>query len=614
MAPRSESASHRVKRWFDRITTAEKGRDAWEKRFQPKKLQDYWEGFQWGEMPDEDKLSKYTINQVYGAIEAEKPSLMFQNPIIKMTPRPTKADDFGSTMLAQAQLCQDTVQTFIDDLRTDFQLQTTLALHESYFRFGVVEVGYSADFIDNPNAGKPVLKGDSNDPMIDRTGETVKQPEKVIKEGSESVYVKRIPAASFLVSISGKNRVTDNDWIGYSEWHYLEDLKRNPNYENLSDVKPTGIITEKLRGGETLSREDMEKRHGMTRIWKLWDLREKKRYVIAEGHTKFLLDGAPFTVFPFAVLKFHERLDEFYPLPPVFNWKGPQDELNETREMQRVHRRRFTRRYTYRTGSMEIGELEKLESGEDGVYAAHNGAPGEQPLQPVPDAPLDGAIWNNLAAVKEDFTQVSGSPSESRGVPLASTATQANIINTRTQIRESSQRVAVSQWLARICRIMLETLREKMTLPFVIYKNVDLTSPAAEEEVLEVSMLWQAITADQLGEIDLDIVIDMASLSPITQDAQAQQWDQMLMRLSNPAIQALIAPNIFLLRRTLMINGIRNETEIRAFAESLQATYLAQQMAAMAGSGSPTAGKGEPSEAAPVMPQAGVPTGATGMQ
>jgi hypothetical protein len=614
MAARTETSAARVKRWFERITPAEKARDAWATKFQTDLLERYWEGFQWGAMPAEDSERKYTINMVYAAMEAAKPSLLFRTPTVKMTPRPTKADDLGSTIREQAEFCQDTVQTFLDDRRVNFQAETELALHEAYFRFGIVEVGYTADWIDNPHAGKPVLKGDSNDPLLDEQSKPIEQPTRVIKEGSETLYVKRIPASTFLVSVSSKNSLADNDWVAYHEWHYVEDVKRHPDYKNTESLSATGVISDRLRNVEALSPEELERRHGMVRLWKLWDLRTKKRYVLAEGHPKFLQDGIPYTTLPFAVLKFHERLNQFYPLPPVYNWKSPQDEVNETREMQRVHRRRFTRRYTMRDGVFDPTEIEKLESGEDGVYAVHKGAPGEQPLVPVPDAPLDGAVWNNLAAGKEDFTQVSLSSGETRGLPQAATATQANIVNTQQQIRQSAERTRVAAWLADIARIMLETVREKMALPFWIQKHVDITSPAAAEEAIEVTALWQQITTDQLGELDFDIAIELASMSPVTQDAQKASWIEMLTAITNPAVIRYLAISPYMLRRTLHLAGIRNATDVKAIEEAIQAGFLQEQMAMMAQQGSSPAGKGVPSDAAPVQSQAGIPAGAAGME
>ena len=615
MAARSETQVARVKRWFERITTAEKVRERWDQRFDPSKLERYWEGFQWGSTPEMEAFKKYTINLVFGTIEAEKPSLMFVQPKVKLTPRPTKADDDLSTLREQAEFCQNTVQSFIDKPTTDFKAQTDLALHESYFRYGVVEIGYSADWIDNPNAGKPLLKSDAKDPILGDDNQPVPQPAKIPRDGSETIYIKRIPAKSFLVSVSSKNSLTQNDWVAYDEWHYIEDVKQNPYYENTAELRASGSISEKLRGGEMLTPDELERRHGMVRLWKIWDLRAKRRYVLAEGHTKFLQDGKEYKTLPFAVLKFFERLDDFYPLPVTFNWKGPQDELNETREMQRVHRRRFTRRYTYRKNSIEKTELEKLESGEDGVYAEHLGAPNEQPLIPVPDAPLDGAVWNNLGAVKEDFTQVTGSPGENRGLPQSSTATQANIINTRTQIRESAARTKVASWLAEIARIMLEVLREKMTLPFWIQEHVDLTGEGKQEEIIETAMLWQQITADQLGLSDFDIVIDLASMSPVTQDAQKGAWIEMLTAITNPAVVRYLAISPYMLRRTLMLSGITNKADQREISQAIQMGFLQEQMAQMAAQGGSAAGgKGMPSEAAPVQPQAGVPTGAAGME
>lgn len=608
----AESQKDRVDRWFKKIASADKLYKAWQDRFHVQRLENYYEGFQWAGLAEEVAKDKYTINLVYAEIETTRPALLFYRPKIKMLVRPGREDALGSTVQEQAQLCEDTTQTFIDDPDVGFAQETGLGLQDTFFRFGVAEVGYGADWVDNPNAGKPVLKEDSDDEVMDAKGEPVLQPDKVLADGSrESLYVKWIPSSHFRVSLSDKNRLETNDWVGYFEWHYVEDIKRNKGYRNTKDLKPSGLIAESLRTTEDGS-TDTERYHGMVRIWKIWDLRQRVRHVLADGHTKFLLEGKPFKFSPFAVLKFHERLGHFYPLPPVWNWLSPQDEKNEIREQQRVHRRRFNRRYLMRKDTLAQEELDKLESGEDGVYAEHTGAAGEMPLQPVPDAPLDASNWNALAASDQDFTQVAGSPGESRGVAQTQTATQANIMNAHDQLRETSSRVKVAEWISAIARLVLMTCRESMSMDFWVKRNIDMQAQSAPIDAQRVMDLWQKITADDLGNVDLDVSVELASMSPVTEDAQRALWNQVISLISNPMVATQLASSDVLLRKTMGLYGIKAEAEILEIQRACQA--LVEQMQAMAaakqgapgGPGMPAGMPGQP---------AGIPSGGaqTGM-
>jgi hypothetical protein len=92
--------------------------------------------------------------------------------------------------------------------------------------------------------------------------------------------------------------------------------------------------------------------------------------------------------------------------------------------------------------------------GEDGVREArdrrghglHRGAEG----QPAADRADPGRasrrleLDQELAATKDDFASSAASAGEARGVPEAKTATQANIVNVRAELRESRARNQVA--------------------------------------------------------------------------------------------------------------------------------------------------------------------------
>lgn len=600
----------RVARQFERIKSANEVYERWHARFRPDRLIGYYCGDQWPEFqpPEHNpRYRPYVINLVFPTIETQQPALLFYRPTVQVEPKPPYGDDPQSQVAQRAKLCADTLQTYVDKPEVGFKQQTLLALRDAQYRFGVVEIGYTADWIDNPHAGKPVLKDQSEEPYLDRAGEAILHPSKVPATDSEQLYVRQIDPACFRVSASNRPVLLENDWVGYYDWQYVEDVKRNPKYSRTRDLKPSGQFGDPPEASRdpatTLDRQASHR--DMVQLWKLWDLRSKTRCVVAQGHPTYLLENEPWSYLPFAVLKFYEIPQAFYPLPPVANWIDAQNEINETREARRVHRRRFARRYVVRQNTMDDTELEKITMGGDGTVATHKGAPGEQPLHPVPDAALGMDVDKHLAESRDDFMQISGVGAEARGVAESDTATQANIVDVRQRIRETASRVQVADWLSEICRLLLLTIREKMQLPFWIRDNVDLVS-ADPAELQRIIGTWQQITAQELGSTLMDVSVDVTSLSPVSQEQRAAQWNQLLALITNPALALVLGQSEVLLRKTLKYYGVTSEGDIREIQNVLRQTLMMQVAAQTGGAGAPPdTGPGQP---------AGLPASSAGIQ
>src|SRR3990167_3626470 len=534
--PKDEREEDRVKDWFGKIRGADKAYEEWEKRFSVKRGEDYYEGRQWYGLPEADADKRYVINITAAAVETQKPSLLFDNPQAgkPLIPSdPTKAGELPEGA------GENTVDTEAEDAATEAGAD------------GEAEAG----------------------PL---------QPDKVVQPGTERIYVKRVPAESFRVSLSGKNDLSANDWVGYFEWVYVSDLKANAKYKNTDDLKSTGTIDQKYR--PSANSQDLEAKHGMVKVWKLWDLRGKVKHVLADGHQKFL-----------------ERPNHYYPKPVVFDWLSPQDELNEQREQARNHRRRFERKYTYRDGSIEDTELQKLQDGGDGTFAK---SLKEHPIEPVPDAPLGAQNLQSGAMAEQDFTMVSGVSGEQRQVATADTATQASIMDSRARLRESAARIKVRNWLGQIGRLMLLHMREHMTLPFIIKQQLDLQT-ATPEEVLMTALRWQAITAKDLGEVDMEVSVSLDSLSPIVQETERASWNQVLALIANPGIRLMLSFSDALLRKTLDLYGVTSERDIVELKGVMQKMTELEQLAAGAamegGSAGVTATAG-PQKQPPMLP------------
>ncbi len=564
------SDKERVAQWDKRVASASKRHTEWSDEYACNMLEEFYYGKQWQDETSEWAKRKYVINLFYPSVNISKPSLLFNLPNYRITPRPMRMDDPLSDVEARAKLQEQTLNTFVQSPQLGFAEETGLAILDAQFRFGVIQVGYTADFIDNPNVGKPILKDNSDEPLTDSEGKTVGQASVTIK--SEGLFFKYIPGKQWIVADNSKNRLTTCDWMGYSEWHHTDDLKRNPRYKNTSSLKATGKLKGEASSEDAGASVD-EIKPGMVKVWFLWDLRAKKRVVFPQGGEKFLLEE-PFKFLPFAVLKFDERLGEWYPLPPTYNWVHPQNELNDTREMQRIHRKRAIRRYLRRQGAFTPEEWEKLCEGDDMVSAEVNGDPSTS-VVPMQDAPLDQAVARNIPQSIDDFIRVSGVSGESQQVADSETATQANLIALQGRVRESAKRIVVAKWLSEIGRIILLTLRENMALPFWIKMAVDMDSPTAPEEAQDVAKLWKQIVNDALGDIDNDISVDLTSLSPVAQAEERTEWLQFLQLVTSPALGMVLSGSPALLRKTAGLFNIHSERDLVEVSKALQITAMA---------------------------------------
>ena len=578
--------SERLKKRENEIKSANRIYEDWEKKYKTSTLWKYYQGFQW-EPGYEDS---YTINKFSSTVHVQESSILFHYPRVIVKPRPNRIDDPGTEVEKRAQLREDTVNTFIQNRRLHFKHETNLALREAFARFGVVEVGYSADFVDNPDKGKPVT-GEDGQAVKDDYGQDMLQPEQLIE--NEGLFIKRIPANRFRISMNNSNILSRCDWCGYYEWHYPADLKANPRYKNTASLKVSAQVSEEY--APTIADEDEREREAhkhMVKVWKIWDIRDKSRCVFVEGMDKYLLeekldrwdDGSP--IIPFSVFRFTEDLDQFYPIPPMFNWVSPQNELNETREMMRQYRRKMVLKY-YAVDGVSPDEVKKFLEPVMQVVMV----PRPDSIGPITNPPADAALLRSLPPTNEDFREITGTGGEQRGIAEADTATQANIIDQNAKIRESSNRILVSDWLGEIAKLMLITLEKRMALPFWIQTNVDIGSPYAPMEAAGIAQTWKQITTQDLGSLDYDVSVDVESIAPTTESQERNSWVQLLSIIQQPGSMAILANDV-LLRKTLGYFGIKNEKEIQAIQQYSQVLMMMQAQAAAgpAGGGAPGGG------------------------
>lgn len=586
-----------VKLWLKRIQAADKEKEKWESRYEVARCREYWCGLQRDD-PGTGDNRKAQVNRILPTIRSRIPSLYFYYPFARVVASPAKSDTAGATIDDKAQLIQDTANSLLRDPRCGLKDQTFLALKEAHWAFGCVEVGYSADFIDNPS-----LKDTAPPLQEEEQTEGVESYKKVIKE--EWFWTRRIPPRQVMVSSPERTVVEENDWVGYWEYQNLEDVKKATAYSNTSGLKSSG--------GDKTKEDDTDTAAQDVKIFKVWDLRAKKRYVLAEGHDKMLLK-ADFERLPLFFLRFELEPDRFRPIPPIYNLLGVQDEYNDSREFLRIQRKTRVPRFVVLRDGVLPSEVEKFEANDPNTWIFRENNSTENVISPVMQPALSDSALQSLTLSRQEFDELSGVGAESRQQAGSGTATQAAIMNQRQTIQDSFDRYTVANWLGQIIRELVLLAIDKMTLPRWIQVNSDQYSPEFMQDAQVIAGLHKEITLQNLqdahDDMRWDVTVDIESLSPVSEQEKQGQWMQALNLISNPAVAPLLAMSEPLLKRTLDLNGIKSAKDQGAIREALaQKAKMEMAMAQQQGMGggppgvAPMPGQPGPAGPGPAIPK-----------
>lgn len=558
--------------WIERIKKAQQYKLRWSQRMRCDKLEMYYMGQQWE--PSGTNYEPYTINLIFSTIEIKLPTLLFTEPLYHVKPRPSGSEYDFEDAVKRALLREDILNTQVTSAIPNFSEHIQAAILDAFFRFGIIEVGYSADWVDNPNADQPILRSD-NEPYVGEDGNVIKQPKRLPKD--ERIYIKRIHARNFLIGgIFGGLTLEDASWCAYWEYVRTEDLKANKN-----------LTTEGLTWAGGRSNDFVDVEYGpevevlvrsgdLCKIWHVFDMRKKERLLIADPQV-LLLKKETWERLPLFDLRFHKLNEGWYPLPPVTNWKSPQDEYNEAREQQRNHRKRFIRKFIYNGSSIpDEEEIAKLINGGDGTFVRGAGDI-RTAVAPIENADLGTSSQIGLTVTKDDFNIVSGTSEEQRGQADKTTATQANIINQKAAIRDSRARIQVAEWLSRIGKEVLLTAEEKLTYGMWVRMTVADKDQVAQEQTQEV---WHKVTGEDLKDkegyedLNFDVDISLDSMSPVENDQTRQAF---LLFISTIQQFPELALNPTLVREAAYKCGYRNEKVIKQMMQAAQ-LMLVQKM------------------------------------
>lgn len=542
-----EAARGLILKWRSRIEAADRVYNDWANRFKVAQLYSYYEGFQWMYETD-DQNRPYVINLIFAALETKLPNLIFNDPLFSLSPRPVGLQYDMNSAMDKAQARED-ILNFICS-RDEYGLtdKHELAILDAFFGFGVLETDYNENRLFNPMLNQKPKKG-----------------------SLDNLYCKFIPFDTFRVAANANWDLSTGKWYGYYEFVPYERLQKYKEQLNLQDEvwqdgAAEAAVVDSSSGKLNQSTDStfIIPPAGTKKIWFLWDFELMKRYVIslddAVNDDDGILEQLDFDSTTISTLRFGKRRKGWYPLPPVWNWISPQDEINDIANTQKIHRRRFSRKYAIKENSMEQEEEDKFLYGPDGTSFK---VKMDNAITPVQDPPLDPATVQSLERSYDDFSRIAGSSSERQQVADRTTATQANLMDQAAQIRESKDSVRVGNFLEQFGRSVLSCLK-KAKGPFWV-KVKDRTEHVLG--TMKDDFKWKMIPKQLLKGDDYDITLNISSVSPVGQNNDKKAFMEFLALLMQYPILSF-SPD--LIREAAYRTGYKNSTVLNTFMQMAQ--------------------------------------------
>ena len=506
--------------WIERWAKATKYFEEWESKHKCRALADYYEGQQYDPSTYPDGMDPLVFNLFYSTVESRLPLMSFQNPIAQIKPKPGRMDWEPDVAIQEANLRTDMVNTFVTDPRANFSDVLESAIIDSQFYFGLVEVGYSAEWIENPNVRKPILKTDiSNDEIPDSPADNVakEQPEELPEE--ERIFVKHISPKE--VRIGGNDKwVTEQcSWIGYREFFRNEDLASNPGFAKILELSDESAA---IRSDDYVPVENSANETGsdLNECLIIFDLRRKLRILISKTNG-IQLSEKSFERVPLFPLRFSKPAVNhgWYPIPPAKSWKTPQDEYNEVHRAQAAYRQRALPKWIANDQAFtDEAEMDKLTSPEPFTISKIQATDPGAAIIPVPYPALNAEFGRSLITSRDEFNFAAGTSLDVSPASDRETATKSKIVATRAGIRESRVLGQVGTWMGKIIREISLIQQERLTKKTWFKKTTDLEPTLGEAKTFEQA--WQHIdpVSSLSPNFDFDADIDLSSLSPVARE------------------------------------------------------------------------------------------------
>ena len=590
----SKDKQRQQQEWEDKISRAKKVRKTWKDLFRVQLALDYLDGKQ---RPPEYNASEWiTINNVYSHLKALLPALYSADPYFYVKIRRSYVP---SRELVQAyEQVGKRRGAMLNYLKDELELKTKarLGIQDAMFSYGILKSYHHSTMVDNPDAGKPILADNEEDPLIDDDGKPIFEPDQI---PINSRYgLSRVHPDDFLWDEDSGPLEENWTWVAQRIRIPFEDLESNPMFSKsaLKKAKAKGATTDEeekdredrkkgseLSGGGSghsyFATDDDRKQSEIAIVWEIYNLKKDTWLVICEGGEEPLIpeEATPKGIekHPFAILRFSLRDDSPYPIPPMSQGIDVSREYNIARSDLLKHRKRFNRKYEiYMPALVGEEEADKLESGEDGTMIKK-----QQPMQaviPIADAPLDQMRWQELSVLKNDMIELfGGSSDEARGIAGADSATQAGILDKRLEMKEGDALSMVVDWI----RVVARKLDQLVQAHLEADEYVRVTGPDGDYMTAIRSSDYQGIKGEFSYEVNVGATL------PQLPQMERNSWMAFLQIIGQVPP---LGTSRRLLKRMAELHHIEDETMIDELMAAMQ-KWMQMQAGGTGGGGAGSA-------------------------
>lgn len=575
------------KTWEEKIARAKKKKEEWCELMRVDLARQYFKGKQNPGYPESEWI---TINKIYSHLMSQLPSLYSVDPYFYVKTKKTFNPD--PALVAEYDTRAKIRQAALNYYKGELKLKdkARLCIQDAHFAFGVGKVHYYADEIDNPDAGKPSLSEDGKE-LKDENGEPIYEPDSV--PINQRYCISRVHFDDFLWDEDAGTLPDKWCWVAERIRLTKDEAEKKFSKATLKRLKAKG---DEKKTGTPLSLEEKAKDKEIYILWEIYDLKNKQWLTICEDANDVFKepDSLPPGVedHPYAFLRFTLIDDSPYPIPPVSQAIDPQKEFCMSRSQVLTHRKRFNRKYEVVESKLTDPDTEipKLENGDDGtcIRVQQNGA-----VTPIADAPLDQQRYLEIQALSNDLSEIFGSGGEARGIAESDSATQADIIDRRMEVKEGDKLGVVSEFLTDIAKKLDQLIQAHIEKD----EAVRIVGPEGE--------FWQIVREADYQKIEgeFEYSIDVGATAPRLPHIERAQWTAFMSQVVIPMPHILTAPRF--MKKMAAMYGIEDQ----AMLEELRQIGLQIMSGAMP---MPGASGSAPGEQNPVAAVLGTAMGALG--
>ena len=436
--------------------------------------------------------------------------------------------------------------------------------------YGTVNVGYDPKFTqDDDEFERDELGNVQVDPG---TGEPI------IKEtlDKDQWFVERVSYRRMVIDPDGDEEFYNHSWVAMEYIEELDDVKADERFTGTADLIATAADKKDYMQWRALPPdwEDYEikesKDKTLVRYFRIIDLKNGKEIYLADSHSKPLLekdldewiDHSDYVFF-----RPVETTDEFYPKPPLTDMIPINQEYNVYRTLLMRGQRRGVERKLI-TGKDRLTEFnkEQLESPTDLEVIEVDGDPHNL-FAPVPVPQMGQDFFAYGSQIPRDFDEVAGQGVAGRGASGANTATEAQIVEQGSNLREDDNRAQLADALREVFKKLLDSVQANMSQAMVI---------AIEGRD---GLAYQARISPELIKGDYDVSVDIEEMIPTNSMVERAQFTQFLAVL--PAIPVQLRAKRVFVETIAGMFKVKNSMLIDDMVDAAQQEIQAAQQMAM---------------------------------